>query len=345
MDIVSFEKIFIDKQSFDQYYNFVNCKEHISFSTKAPGYDRHHIIPRAAFDAEVDDSEINVVKLTVFEHLQAHLLLAKGLKNSELKNKMCYCLSVMTGYKYNQCSESILIEAADLIKKGRQYHSQRLKNYYKNLSAEDRYNKYCGEHWKETHKNNNSPEQIARHNSKVAQHIEQQRKQIAKKQHETKLKNNSYAIAAQKCKETMKAKGYDLSAMRKEAAKHRSYEAAHAGAVAAIKKYNSMTEEEKQELNNKKRKGGQLSWQKRRENPELYNQYCDRLRQTKIANKDYPDIVCDQFPGEIFKLYADLAKRIGNGCNSSHIKRVCLENKFNKDNPCSYKGYVCYFTN
>ena len=58
---------------------------------------------------------------------------------------------------------------------------------------------------------------------------------------------------------------------------------------------------------------------------------------------DYPDIICDQFPGETFQLYADLANKIGQGCNSSHIKRVCMLNAQSPIKKYAYKGYICYY--
>lgn len=343
MDIVSFKKCFINESSYNKYIELFKDKEFIDFNIKTPGFQKHHIIPRAAFKNNIDNSASNVVKLTAYEHLKAHVILAKNLKNSALKNKMCYALAQMTKYKSVNLSDEQLQECAALIEQGNKYHSQRLKNYYNNLSEEERQLKYCGEHWKETHKNNNSPEQIERRREKYKQHTKEQKESIAKKQHMTKLKNNSYKSAAEKWKKTITEKNYDWSKIQKEASSKRTYEAAHAGEIAAKLKYINMTDEEKEILNKKKGQGGKNLWQKLRSNEDEHKKYLNKMRVTRRAKKDYPDIICDQFPGEIFQLYADLANKIGQGCNSSHIKRVCMLNAQSPIKKYAYKGYICYY--
>lgn len=66
---------------------------------EASGYtEKHHIIPRAAFkinNIKVDNTKNNVVTLSYQDHLMAHYLLYKCIKNKMLKYKMAKALLLL----------------------------------------------------------------------------------------------------------------------------------------------------------------------------------------------------------------------------------------------------------
>lgn len=66
--------------------------------TPEPGYEFHHILPKALGGA---DSLENLVKLTTFEHILAHYFLALDTRNP----KMFYAFNCITMYQFNHISE------------------------------------------------------------------------------------------------------------------------------------------------------------------------------------------------------------------------------------------------
>lgn len=65
-------------------------------------FERHHIIPRCFFKLNklpVDNSENNLVNLTIDEHIKVHQLISL-CANDLIAARMQHCVSMMSGYRW-----------------------------------------------------------------------------------------------------------------------------------------------------------------------------------------------------------------------------------------------------
>lgn len=119
--------IFIDNYFLDKYCEVINN----SIKNEMETFEKHHIIPKAYYKANnipIDNTENNIVSLTVFDHLLAHYYLYYCISDITLKNKLAFAFNAM---KNGQQGHLLTLSEEDFIKELPNYCSLRNVNYWK----------------------------------------------------------------------------------------------------------------------------------------------------------------------------------------------------------------------
>jgi len=103
--------VFIDNNYLNKYIelclNNINTVK-IKFKT-----ERHHIIPKSYYilnNLEIDNSNTNLVNLSIEDHILAHYYLCGCISDRSLYIRLCCAFYLMTSEKYNYISEEDLIK-------------------------------------------------------------------------------------------------------------------------------------------------------------------------------------------------------------------------------------------
>jgi len=123
-----YEEYFPESRSqkdFIRYKRFINSRKFRNISEEFPTHD-HHILPKSlcpgSWTEEKKDNELNLIPLSLREHIVAHMFLWKAFGG-----KMTYVFNMMTNYyrtKFNsRLYEMLKIEAIN-------QHKEFLKEYY-----------------------------------------------------------------------------------------------------------------------------------------------------------------------------------------------------------------------
>ena len=115
-----------DNEYLDKYLSVLNL-----FTDDSKDTEKHHIIPECYYklnNLEIDHSDANLIRLSVFNHMLAHYYLFYCVKDSKLKSKLAYAFNAM---KNGQQGRLLTLEETEFIENLPKYIELRNASYWK----------------------------------------------------------------------------------------------------------------------------------------------------------------------------------------------------------------------